>query len=324
MIKDSLELINLRAKFRVYYDNELHAKFAGMEVERKKYLKYFWILSLLMLVVLPILSLVCLIHFWDSINLEQHINDDTIGIVLFIVSGIIAILCGPNIKYRRGVKLNVMEYFIKFFGSFSYKHNYTIDEQIINKSALFSSYNLHSGDDFFVGTYKDVGITISEEKLIQHTGGKRSSTKTVFGGIMIMLDMNKNFNGKTVVKKDSGWFLNKFSGCKGCKRVELEDVEFEKTFEIFSDDQIEARYLLTTAFMERILRLRDSFFSKKIEFSFFDNKLFMAVSTKDNMFETSSLFKSSTDYKSIEKVFEQFYAVFSIIDVLKLHQKAVL
>ena len=47
--------------------------------------------------------------------------------------------------------------------------------------------------------------------------------------------------------KDSGW-LNLFKKIGWPERVKLEDVSFERQFEVFSDNQIEARYLLTTAF----------------------------------------------------------------------------
>ena len=318
MIKDSPELIDLRAKFRTYYDNELYQRFADMEKMRKRYLLSFWILLIITVIVLPVFSLLFMANVLYNLNLDSGYND----IILFAIIGIITILCAPNVIYKRKAKLNVMEHFIKFFGSFSYKQDYTIDNNTIYKSKLFSTYNVHTGDDLFVGRYKDVEITISEERLKTETiRGKRRHVETVFKGIMVLLGMNKKFKGQTVVKKDRGWLMNKFLRHRGSKTIKLEDVVFEKQFEVFSDDQIEARYLLTTGFMDRMVRLRDTFNSKKMEFSFFENKLFVAVSTGKNMFETSSIFKSSTDYKSIEKVFDQFYAVFSIVDILKLDKK---
>ena len=72
--------------------------------------------------------------------------------------------------------------------------------------------------------------------------------------------MNKRFKGKTVVRKDSGiignWFKKKFSSLKN---VKLEDPNFEKMFEVYSDDQVESRYLLTVTFMERLKELAETF-----------------------------------------------------------------
>lgn len=67
--------------------------------------------------------------------------------------------------------------------------------------------------------------------------------------------------------KDSGW-LNLFKKIGRPERVKLEDVSFERQFEVFSDNQIEARYLLTTAFMERMSEVKKAFQGKNIQFSF--------------------------------------------------------
>jgi tRNA threonylcarbamoyl adenosine modification protein YeaZ len=102
------------------------------------------------------------------------------------------------------------------------------------------------------------------------------------------------------------------------KEVKLEDVVFSKKWKVYATDQIEARYLLTTAFMERILEVKRRFKGKDIEFSFFDNKLFIAVHTSKDLFETTSLFKSALSYHRMQNVVYQFYSVFSIIDLLKI------
>lgn len=80
--------------------------------------------------------------------------------------------------------------------------------------------------------------------------------------------MNKKFEGKTVVLKDSGW-LNLFKKIGRPERVKLEDVSFERQFEVFSDNQIEARYLLTTAFMERMSEVKKGLSGQKYPVQFF-------------------------------------------------------
>ena len=58
-----------------------------------------------------------------------------------------------------------MSDFANFFGTFSYENGKYLPDNLLIKSELFKNYNTHSGDDYFYGTYKDVGIMISEEKL---------------------------------------------------------------------------------------------------------------------------------------------------------------
>ena len=72
----------------------------------------------------------------------------------------------------------------------------------------------------------------------------------------------KDFQGHTTVLRNSLFKLS-FSG----SRVKLENPDFEKTFDVYSTDQIEARYLLSPSMMERLLAL-DREFNKNITISF--------------------------------------------------------
>jgi len=310
----------LRSDFEDFYYQKLWPVLVAKEEQRLKYLHRFWLLLFLMCIGLP-----CLILWiwgeWIYAILTHGSPQDIENLVklgLLASAGIIAIVGAPIIKYKLEVKDSVIEDFINFFGTFHYLPFSYIDDPIIQKSQLFRSYNRHSGDDYFHGTYKNVTMTISEESLrFKHNKGESD----VFKGIVIMLDFPKAFNGHTIVFSDWGMFNFLHSAGRKMQHIAFEDIVFEKEFEVFGNDQIEARFLLTTAFMERMLRVRDAFRGKKIQFSFFDNKLLIAINTSKDMFEPSSLFKNSTDRRPINDVLEQFISVFSIVEFLKLTQQ---
>ena len=102
------------------------------------------------------------------------------------------------------------------------------------------------------------------------------------------------------------------------KQVNLEDILFSKTWKVYADDQVEARYVLTPALMERMLAVKKLFHGNRLDFSFWGNNLLIAVHTGKDMFETTSLFKSALDYRKVQEVICQLYSVFSVIDALKL------
>lgn len=309
----------LRAGFDNFYQTVLEPKFSGIEAARKKYLRFFIIELLIIFVILPAL---CVGLFWLFLlqnNGEFHYQGDLpLGTIFFVLLVIITIVSSPMFLYKRKAKNQVMPEFIRYFGDFEYAFMKSIDDMTIEKSMLFKEYNTHLGDDYFCGCFQDVGMIISEEKLlfIEHRE-KTTSVQNIFSGILILLEMNKNFSGQTVVLKDKGIF-NAFNQMKGLQKVALEDSLFEKEFEVYSNDQLEARYLLTTAFMERMLKVRQAYKSNKIQFSFFDNKLLIAIDAKKNMFESTSLFRKTTDRKLIDETFEQFISVMAIIELLKL------
>ena len=313
--KSDKEYRALKSRFDIYYIEKLLPLLKEAEKFRKRYVHNFWVLFWFAAIFYPLLLL--LIY-----NMKKTVDSPQFGLAISLSAIVMAILTGPIYKYKKKAKNNgIMKEFASFFGTFEYEFEQTLPDDLLEYSHIFAGFSINKGDDFFVGSYKDVGISIAEEKLqkIYYTK-KRRRKITVFKGICVLLDMNKPFVGRTVVLKDKG-LLNTFKRISGMQKVQLEDLFFEKIFEVFSDDQIEARYLLTTAFMERVLKLRDLFGGKSIQFSFFNDKLLFAIPTNKDMFEPCSFFKTAINKPQVDLVFDQFYTVFSIIKILKLNQK---
>lgn len=321
------ELAALQARFLAYYNENLGNKFSGLEKVRRKYLFFFW--KWLFIFVALIAGLIYWCGVWPALGayFDSKAGEYTVAAILVVM---FLTLSHPFTAYKSETKKQTMDKILAFFGNFRYAEGRGTDEHVLCKSGLIGKYDRQYGDDFFTGTYNGVNMQVSEERLtivVQTNKGSREST--VFKGIIIVLDMNKPFSGQTVVRDDWGFF-NFLMFAPRCviknetvklEKVCLEDSVFERKFEAFSNDQIEARYLLTTAFMDRILEVKKRFHGRKIEFSFFDNKLFIAVSTGKDMFETTSLFSTTARYGRMREVVSQFYSVFSIIDLLKLNKK---
>jgi len=289
------------------------------ELQRSESSRHVYLLAFFALVAMGVIFYPTILRF---LLIGGNENDALIGFVLGGSCLIIMLLCGPLFKYRKKVKPQIMPDFANFFGNFSYYFGGKIDDSYLQQSDLFAKYNSNTGDDYFSGIYKDVRITVAEEKLEQKSKDFRNFdvSKKVFRGICILFEMNKNFKGRTVVLQDKGLF-NIFNKVAGLQNVKLEDIRFEKYFEVYSDDQIEARYLLTSGFMERMMKLQELYEGESIQFSFNRNTLLLAIPTKQDMFEAHSFFGSNINKKRIDLVFEQFYTIFSIVKLLKLDQR---
>lgn len=104
------------------------------------------------------------------------------------------------------------------------------------------------------------------------------------------------------------------------KKINLEDPEFIKQFHIQSEDEIEARYLVTPAFMERFLNLTTAFGTKNAKCSFYSDKIMIAISTRKDLFECGTLYKPFTESKNI-KLFKELQSILDLIDYFKLNEK---
>lgn len=112
------------------------------------------------------------------------------------------------------------------------------------------------------------------------------------------------------------WCWRRKNPRRATQKVALEGLPFMWRWQILTDDQVEARYILTPVFMEKMLAIKHLFHGKSIDFSFFDNKLLIAVHTRKNLFETTSLFVPALSYHKVREVISQLNSIFSVIDVI--------
>ena len=103
--------------------------------------------------------------------------------------------------------------------------------------------------------------------------------------------------------------------------MKLEDPDFGKSYKAYSTDQVQGRYLITTAFMERFKNLQTSFGTEKAKCSFYEDEFMFAISTRRNLFEIGNLFKSLDDPKQMETFFNELTSIFLLVDYFKLNQK---
>ncbi len=140
-----------------------------------------------------------------------------------------------------------------------------------------------------------------------------------FTGLAIELSMNKKFKGHTIFI-DNSRQGNKVPIDKIFESVRLESVDFHKKYTVYSTDQIEARYILTSSMIERLLNLEFTFRAKYIRGSFKDNKLILIIHTNRDMLEMGSNFKEAK-LKTFTQLFEEIVSILKIIDQLKLDEK---
>ncbi len=245
---------------------------------------------------------------------------DILGLIIVALLILGGWICAPLMKYGSSIKTLIFPNIVSFIEGFDYEPKCADRAHRLKNSDIIPSYDREISEDQVRGAYKGVEVDLFETRLQER---RRSKNRTyyvdIFKGVMITLSSNKNFKGKTVVKRDKGavgnWFKEKASKMD---KVTLEDPRFEDMFEVYASDQIEARYLLTTSFMDRLLGLGESFGGKHVECSFYDNVLLMKIAVKRNMFEAGSAFEPEDFVDDAKQLLGDINIIFSIIDTLKL------
>lgn len=240
-----------------------------------------------------------------------------IGLILFICCIAGAVCFGLKKKFENEIKQKIMPYVCKCLGDLKWKYAQCSFEQLLCKSGIIDRYNRVSYDDSFTGIYKDINYEICETSFYYKTGtGKNSSTRTVFKGVMIKLDMNKSFTGNTVIRPDT---LKHASPAANLKHTTLEDVVFEKKFDVFTDDEVEARYLITPSFMERLNNMKTAFSADRVSCAFYDKYLLVGLHTSKDLFSICSLKEPVNDGKQFFTMFEEILSIIKLIEIGRAH-----
>jgi len=183
-----------------------------------------------------------------------------------------------------------------------------------------------SGTDLVRGTIDKTWIRFS----LLHTEYKTTETDkdghtettwhTIFNGIFFVGDFNKHFNGHTLVVPASANKLMRMLTTPifgGDKIIALENPEFGKRFQVFSSDQVEARYILSTSLMERLL----TFVTKannEVKISFVHSCVFIGISTGSRLFEPK-YFRSIVSYSACERYFLFLNLAVGVVEDLNLN-----
>ncbi len=119
-------------------------------------------------------------------------------------------------------------------------------------------------------------------------------------------------------------FMNQTNGIlkrEILSEVKLEDPEFSRKYVAYSSDQVEGRYLITPAFMERFKNIETAFGTHKVKCSFYRDSIMFAISTDKNLFEIGNLYHSLKDPKQMTIFFNELASILVLIDYFKLDEQ---
>lgn len=222
------------------------------------------------------------------------------------------------VNYRARFKREVVaEIFRVVSPGATYAPNSHMQQAVFERSGLFDTRGGLSGDDLVRGRIGETPFEACEMNRHYSTGGKNSRTITVFHGLFFRFDFNKTIHGRTYVQPQRVSNMCMASR-DDLARVPLENVEFEKAFEAFSTNPVEARYILTPALMERILAIHQTT-GRQVCLAFVDNLAFVAIEYGRSLFEPS--IKETTTFAALEEMAEHFRLAELVVRELDLNTR---
>lgn len=250
--------------------------------------------------------------------LQRGSEDGAAGLTILVLGGLWAWVTHPKRQYARAYKKDILPEIVCLFGNFQYDMKGKIPMDAMKPSKVVPKYTSYRSEDHFSGAYKGVGIQFSEIELKKKSG---KSTVTVFKGLAILLtNGTRKFHGHTILTKDQGkiggWFKKQTSNMT---RADLVDPEFERLFDVFTTDQVEARYLIDPRIVENLKALYNDYSGDKMMGAFYDDHFLIMIGSKVNHFEPASIQTPATNEESLLAMKHEIAQILSIVDRLSLY-----
>jgi hypothetical protein len=139
----------------------------------------------------------------------------------------------------------------------------------------------------------------------------------IFRGLFFYAKFNKSTKAATIIKpKILKSNLNTINPLDRKQIVKLEDPEFAKYFNVYSEDQIQARYILSTNLMEKLARFRKKI-GRNVYVSFVEDTIYIAIEYPEGIFEPN-LYRSMLRFAPLREYFEAIQLMIGIIEELNL------
>lgn len=219
---------------------------------------------------------------------------------------------------KKAVKIGINSAIAREFG-ISYEHDFEpgAEYEAAKTYGLVPSCNRDTFEDRWHGTFEGHGFNLYEAHLEERRGsGKNRRWVTVFRGAIIQMGFGRNFHSTTLLQRKGKH--KKWLGLGGRKdhvsfeghRLDYVDQvhpDFEDVFEVWSDDQVEARVLIHPSYVEHLLALESAFNGDEVRALFSKDEVILAVES-GNLFESGSM-DAGEDHARVAEAAEQFAAL---------------
>ncbi|MEL6894700.1 MAG: DUF3137 domain-containing protein [Planctomycetota bacterium] len=158
----------------------------------------------------------------------------------------------------------------------------------------------------------------------------RTSTRytDIFRGNLFVADFHKQFNGRTFIFLDSaertfgsvGRFFQSMGGRSGTRLTQMDDPDFEQVFAIYTDNEIECRYILSHSMMQSLLDLNERIASNDLRIGFSRSNIWITISHSKRTMQPS-ISVPANDERQMQQFVLQITQYLSIVNELNLNTR---
>lgn len=314
--------IEITEDTKSFYE-QIKPQLEGLEIFRLEKLKVYLHRKKIGMPAAIILTPICGWLDWMLLLWQRGGDDNAAGITFFVLGAIYWWVTQPKREYAKEYKNQVLPKIAKLLGNLYYFPFCEIPIDQIMGSKIVPKHDKYETGDHFRGTYKGVEIMIFEVDFKQRRRSKnRTYYVSVFKGLAVYIQMSKQkFYGHTMLQENKSklmeWFKEKSSDLE---RANLVDPEFEKIFDCYTNDQVEARYLIDPVMIENLKGLHAEYEGETLLAAYYEDKRFLAlIKSTHDYFEPADIQYPAVRPETIQNMRNELAQILKIVDKLELY-----
>lgn len=222
-----------------------------------------------------------------------------VNLIAFVITCLIS-------KKQNAYKLEFKQLIIKklidnFYDNLEYYPLKEMPERIYEKPNYNEYYNEYYSEDYFEGQIKNKYYIDMAEVFTEHVethtdseGNTHTTRTTIFHGLFAKVTSEKSITSELRIVQDKIGKYNK-------NRLNMDSSEFEKYFDVITDNKIIAMQLLTADVMEEMIEFENKT-NMKYDIVVKENEIYLRFHCGD-MFEPQSVRKGIINKAQLEKYF---------------------
>ena len=316
-----------KRELRQYYNKSIAPHVYDLEAEAKKHHSSanFWTIIILAMFVIAFFGNSMLSGIFGPIFFFTFV-------VVFVMA--IRLSRASSVIEKKYIKLIFKPLLKEISPSLKFYPKKGISSSLLKKSRIYpKGYDTFKSNNLCKGIVDGRLIRFANVELSEE--GRKDGSVAVFEGLYIDTSMKKKFDGTLCIYPDYeelflGFFGKSLQSGKlsDLQKITLDSPLFEKYFKIYTDNPVQAPYILTHSMMERILLIREK--TRKLaafgrlSITFSQNKVFLGINGYTGILQPSQNNENSSyfSFDNIEHQVDLLEFIIGLSDELNLESVA--
>lgn len=255
-----------------------------------------------------------LIIFFCGMGFFQSTASMVIGLIVIALG--VLLFKGTHEQYKKTYKdLFAEEQLNKNFENVYYAPRSGFDLETVNDFQLCARGNKATSEDYIKATYNGINFEMSDVTLENTNKDHRSGENILFMGRIIKFEFKGKYVSPVRVYSKLFYYRSKKHATAEHK-IEMESIDFNETFDVYTENEHDAYYLLTPLFMEQLKKLQKKY--QNISIMIFGNTAIACLNEKhtNDSFDKNNWLEKVTYPEEIEKVQSDIDDLKTIMDVV--------